>query len=52
MNGVMWLAEGTTNRMQRLSRLPTAPQVYLLYRRKLYPFPLGYKHHLLKEDLY
>ena len=34
------------NHMQRLPRLPTAPYVALLRRRKLHPFPLGHRHHL------
>src|SRR5271167_528013 len=39
-NGRMTLAERTPNLMQRLSRLPTAPQVALLHRRKPKPFTL------------
>src|SRR5229473_3081438 len=45
-NGRMLLAEGPPDLMQRLSRLPTTPQVALLRRRKPKPFPLGHKHHL------
>src|SRR6266566_507891 len=45
-NGGMLLAEGAPDLMQRVSRLPTAPHVALLRRRKPKPFPLGHKHHL------
>src|SRR5271169_6916190 len=37
-NGAMWLVKGAPNLMQRLSRLPSAPNVALLYRRKPKPF--------------
>src|SRR5216683_3817086 len=45
-NGRMLLAEGAPDLMQRLSRLPTAPHVALLRRRKPKPVPLDHKHHL------
>src|SRR6266478_4863546 len=45
-NGGMWLAEGPPDFMERLPRLPTAPHVALLHRRKPKPFTLGHKHHL------
>src|SRR6266702_1530192 len=45
-NGRMLLAEGAPDLMQRVSRLPTAPHVAVLRRRKPKPFPLGHKHHL------
>jgi len=45
----MVLAEGPPNLMQRLSRLPTAPQVGPLIRGKLYPSPLRHKHHLIEK---
>ena len=45
-NGRMLLTEGAPDLMQRLSRLPTAPHVALLRRRKPKPFPLDHKHHL------
>src|SRR6266481_823257 len=48
-NGRMLLAEGAPDLMQRLPRLPTTPQVAFLRRRKPKPFPLGHKHHLLKQ---
>src|ERR1700682_3812825 len=48
----MTLAECAPDLMQRLSRLPTAPYVGPLRRRKLRPFPLGHRHHLWRDDLY
>src|SRR5271156_5356278 len=42
----MVLAEGTTNLMQRLSRLPSAPDVSPLRRRKPVPSSLSHNHHL------
>ena len=35
----MWLVKGASNLMQRLSRLPAAPDLMLLDRRKPKPFP-------------
>src|ERR1700689_1780540 len=46
MNGVMGLAEGAPNHVQRLPRFPPAPQLGPLRRRKRHPFPLGHTHHL------
>src|SRR6202011_1183166 len=51
-NGTMALTEGTANLMQRLSRLPAAPHVDPLLRRKPVPFSLCHKHHLLKMHSY
>jgi hypothetical protein len=48
----MRLAERAPDLMQRLSRLPTAPQVALLHRRKPKPFTLGHKTPPLKAALY
>src|SRR5271170_4595433 len=42
----MVLAEGTTNLMQRLARLPKAPHVNTLLRRKPVPSALSHNHHL------
>src|SRR5271155_1760952 len=42
----MVLAEGTTNLMQRLSRLPSTPDVSPLRRRKPVPSSLSHNHHL------
>src|ERR1700678_2494272 len=42
----MVLAEGTTNLMQRLARLPKAPDVNSLRRRKPVPPALSHNHHL------
>src|SRR5580704_11809828 len=42
----MVLAKSTTNLMQRLSSLPTVPDVSLLRRRKTVPSSLSHKHHL------
>jgi hypothetical protein len=39
----MVLAEGTTNLMQRLARLPKAPNVNTLRRRKPVPSALSHK---------
>jgi hypothetical protein len=39
----MVLAEGTTNLMQRLARLPKAPDVNTLRRRKPVPSALSHK---------
>jgi len=39
-------AEGAPNLMQRLSRLPTAPHLDSLRRRKPHPSRLRHKHHL------
>src|SRR5277367_6425031 len=41
-NGSMWLVKGAPNLMQRLSRLPSAPDVALLDRRK--PKPYSWPH--------
>jgi hypothetical protein len=38
-NGAMWLVKGAPNLMQRLSRLPSTPDVTLLDCRKPKPFP-------------
>jgi len=45
-NGGMFFAKGTTDLMQRLTRLPTAPHIDLLFRGKPKPFPWLHKHHL------
>src|SRR5271163_3223150 len=45
----MVLAEGTTNLMQRLARLPTAPYLGPLLRREPVPSSLPHQHHLGKE---
>jgi hypothetical protein len=37
--GRRWLVKGPPNLMQRLSRLPSGPDVLLLQRRKSKPFP-------------
>src|SRR5277367_39492 len=42
----MVLAEGTTNLMQRLARLPKAPHVNTLRRRKPVLSALSHNHHL------
>jgi hypothetical protein len=42
----MVLAERTTNLMQRLARLPKAPDVNTLRRRKPVPSALSHNHHL------
>jgi hypothetical protein len=42
----MVLAEGTTNLMQRLARLPKAQNVNTLRRRKPVPSALSHNHHL------
>ncbi len=49
LKGHMVFAEGSSNLMQRLSRLPTAPLVGSLYRRKLYAYPLRLEHHLIEK---
>jgi hypothetical protein len=46
LNRAMVLAKSTTNLMQRLSSLPTAPDVSPLRRRKAIPSSLSHKHHL------
>jgi hypothetical protein len=48
----MPLTEGTPNVMQRLARLPTAPQVDPLLSGKPVPFSLCHKHHLQKMNSY
>src|SRR5579862_3519256 len=45
----MVFAGGSSNLMQRLSRLPTAPHFGSLHRGKLYPYPLRHEHHLIKK---
>src|SRR5271168_2252038 len=45
----MVLAEGTTNLMQRLARLPTAPYLGPLLRREPVPSALPHQHHLGKK---
>src|ERR1700747_622232 len=45
-NGVMVLAKGAPDLMQRLPRLPTSPHVALLLRGKPKPSPWSHKHHL------
>jgi hypothetical protein len=45
-NGTVALAEGTSNLMQRLSRLPTAAHVGPLLSGEPIPFSLGHEHHL------
>jgi hypothetical protein len=53
MNRAMVFAQGTANLMQRLSRLPTTPDLGLLHRRKTIPSSWSHEHHLLKtNDLY
>src|SRR5260370_6498456 len=47
----MILAESTTNLMQRLAGLPTAPYVGLLLRRKPVPPSLSHKTPPLRNDL-
>jgi hypothetical protein len=49
LNGHMVFAEDSSNLMQRLARLPTAPHVVPLHRGKLYPSPLRHKHHLSEK---
>src|ERR1700733_11986504 len=49
MNRAMVFAEGTANLMQRLSRLPTAPDLGLLRRRKTIPSSWSHEHHLQKQ---
>src|SRR5262249_19902486 len=44
-NGVMRLAIDTADLMQRLSSLPTVPDVALLSGRESGPFPFAHKHH-------
>src|SRR5271163_2494046 len=46
MNGGRSAAVCSPNLMQRLSHLPTPPDVGPLRRRYLSPFPLCHKHHL------
>jgi hypothetical protein len=45
------LAARASDLMQRLSRLPKAPYVLLLRRRKPGTFPLGHRHHLWREPV-
>src|ERR1700733_5125901 len=49
MDRAMVFAEGTADLMQRLSRLPTAPDLGLLRRRKTMPSTWSHEHHLQKQ---
>jgi hypothetical protein len=49
MNRAMVFAEGTADLMQRFSRLPTAPDLGLLRRRKTIPSTWSHEHHLQKQ---
>jgi hypothetical protein len=51
MDDLFILAECSTNRMQRLSSLPTAPHIGPLSRRQL-PSSLHHEHHFLGKYLY
>jgi hypothetical protein len=51
-NGRMTLPEGAPDLVQRLSRLPIAPNLALLRRRKPHLFPFGHRQHLYREDLH
>jgi len=50
-NGLMILAEGKLDFMQRVSRFPTPPGVPHPRRRKNQPFFLGHGLHFFIEDL-
>ena len=52
LNGHMVFAEGPSNLMQGLPRLPAPPHVVPLLLRKLEPPPKSHKHHLKRKDLY